>query len=330
MAVRLVKITGKWASWGLISFSISVMAVRRIISLYQFFLGEHRTPLDFSFELFGLIGSIAMFAGVILIAPLFESMADEIAHRKQAEEALVMARVDLQRHASELEIAYKEMESFSYSVSHDLRAPLRIIEGMSDIVLKDYHDKLDDEGKNLLQLIRGNTKRMGQLIRAILDLSKAGRQEMSIDEIDMEKTVTLVAGDLKAMAPERNIDVDIGKLPPAHADPTLIHQVLTNLLSNAVKFTKDREVASIEVGGRSEDGENVYYVKDNGAGFDTNYANKLFGVFQRLHSVKEFEGIGIGLSIVQRIIRRHGGRVWAEGKPDEGATFYFTLPGKEF
>ena len=221
------------------------------------------------------------------------------------------------------------MESFSYSVSHDLRAPLRIIDGLSDIVLKDYHDKLDDEGKNLLKLIQGNTKRMDQLVLALLDFSKAGRQEMSIDEIDMEKAAALIAGDLKAMFPERNINVDIRELPPAHGDITLIRQVLTNLLSNAVKFTKDRDVASIEVGGRREGSENVYYVKDNGAGFDMEYADKLFKVFQRLHSLKEFEGIGIGLSIVDRIIRRHGGRVWAEGKPDEGATFYFTLPVKE-
>jgi two-component system sensor kinase len=221
------------------------------------------------------------------------------------------------------------MESFSYSVSHDLRAPLRIIDGLSDILLKDYHDKLDDEGNNLLKLIQGNTKRMDQLVLALLEFSKAGRQEMSKDEINMEKAAALISGDLKAMFLERNINVDIKELPPAHGDIMLIRQVLTNLLSNAVKFTKDRDVASIEVGGRREGSENVYYVKDNGAGFDMEYADKLFKVFQRLHTLKEFEGIGIGLSIVDRIIKRHGGRVWAEGIPDEGATFYFTLPVKE-
>ena len=235
----------------------------------------------------------------------------------------------MQSTASELEAAYRDMESFSYSISHDLRAPLRIIDGLSDVVLKDYNDKLDNEGKNILKLIQGNTKRMDQLVLALLDFSKAGRQEMSIDEINMEKAAALIAGDLKAISPERNINVDIRELPPAHGDITLIRQVLTNLLSNAVKFTKDRDIATIEVGGRREDSENVYYVKDNGAGFDIEYADKLFKVFQRLHSLKEFEGIGIGLSIVDRIIRRHGGRVWAEGKPDEGATFYFTLPVKE-
>jgi two-component system sensor kinase len=253
----------------------------------------------------------------------------DISERKASEETLKALNQELQSTAAELEVAYKDMESFSYSVSHDLRAPLRIIDGLSDILLKDYHDKLDDEGNNLLKLIQGNTKRMDQLVLALLEFSKAGRQEMSKDEINMEKAAALISGDLKAMFLERNINVDIKELPPAHGDIMLIRQVLTNLLSNAVKFTKDRDVASIEVGGRREGSENVYYVKDNGVGFDMEYADKLFKVFQRMHTLKEFEGIGIGLSIVDRIIKRHGGRVWAEGRPDEGATFYFTLPVKE-
>jgi PAS domain S-box-containing protein len=253
----------------------------------------------------------------------------DITERKKSEETLKTLNQELQSTASELEVAYKDMESFSYSVSHDLRAPLRIIGGLSDIVLKDYYDKLDDEGKNLLKLIQGNTKRMDQLVLALLELSKAGRQAMRIDEIDMEKTAALISGDLKAMFPERTINVDIKELPPARGDLTLIRQVLTNLLSNAVKFTKHRNVTNIEVGGRREDNETVYYVKDNGAGFDMEHADKLFKIFHRLHGLKEFEGIGIGLSIADRIIKRHGGRVWAEGRPDEGATFYFTLPRKE-
>ena len=254
--------------------------------------------------------------------------AQNITGRKQAEEALKMLNQALQSTAKELEFAYKNMESFSYSISHDLRAPLRITNGLSDVMLKDYHDKLDDEGKKLLKLIHENTQRMDQLVLALLELSRVGRQEMKINRIDMEKAATLIAGDLKAMAPERNIDVNIKTLPPAYGDLTLIRQVLANLLSNAVKFTKDRDIASIEVGSRREGNENIYYVKDNGAGFDMEQANRLYKVFQRLHSLNEFEGIGIGLSIVQRIIQRHGGRVWAEGKPGKGATFYFSLPGK--
>ncbi len=258
--------------------------------------------------------------GMILLA------IEDTTERKKIEEDLKELNRALQVTSSELEVAYQDMESFSYSVSHDLRAPLRIIEGMSNIVLKGYHDKLDDTGKDLLNMIHKNTKKMDQLVLALLELSKIGRQEISIDEIDMEKEAALAAADLKAAAAERNITMTIQNLPPAHGDIVLIRQVLTNLLSNAVKITKNRDVASIEVGGRRENSQNVYYVKDNGAGFDTKSADKLFKVFQRMHSLKEFEGIGIGLSIVDRIIRRHGGHVWAEGTPDKGATFYFTLP----
>jgi len=236
----------------------------------------------------------------------------------------------LQFTASELTRACKDkdMESFSYSVSHDLRAPLRIIGDMSTILLEDYYEKFDDKGKRLLNSIQAHTKRMDKLVLALLDLSRVGRQEMKIDEINMEKEARLIAANLKAVAPERNIEVIIEDLPPVHGDPTLIRQVFSNLMSNAVKFTGAKDLAIITVGGHIKDIENVYYVKDNGAGFDMAHADKLFGVFQRVHSEKEFEGIGIGLSIVERIVRRHNERVWAEGKPYEGATFYFSLPKK--
>ena len=220
------------------------------------------------------------------------------------------------------------MESFSYSVSHDLRAPLRIMGDMPTILLEDYYEKFDDKGKRLLNSIQAHTKRMDKLVLALLDLSRVGRQEMKIDEINMEKEARLIAANLKAVAPERNIEVIIEDLPPVHGDPTLIRQVFTNLMSNAVKFTGAKDLAVITVGGHIKDIENVYYVKDNGAGFDMAHADKLFGVFQRVHSEKEFEGIGIGLSIVERIVRRHNGRVWAKGKPYERATFYFSLPKK--
>jgi light-regulated signal transduction histidine kinase (bacteriophytochrome) len=268
---------------------------------------------------------------IILLSPIlyffvFRPMLRNINERKQAEESLKKLNEELQSTAAELALAYKDMESFSYSVSHDLRAPLRIIGALSDILLKDHHDKLDDEARRLLGAIQGHTKRMDKLVLALLDLSKAGSQEMRIDRIDMEKQALLIAADLKTTAPERKIEVTVENIPPAYGDIALIRQVLANLLSNAIKFTGARDVAVIVVGGRREDGEDVYYVKDNGTGFDMVYANKLFGVFERLHSEKEFEGIGIGLSVVERIVKRHGGRVWAEGSPDEGATFYFSLP----
>ncbi len=236
---------------------------------------------------------------------------------------------ELKRVNEKLEASYKEMESFSYSVSHDLRAPLRIISGLSDIVLTDYEDKIDENVKKLLRSIRGNTERLEQLILALLNLSKIGRQDINIDEIDMEETTAVIVDDLKAAVPERNINVTVKNLPTANGDITLIRQALTNLLSNAFKFTRGKDIAIVEIGGWRQDGEDVYYVKDNGAGFDMEHANKLFGVFQRLHGLKEFEGSGIGLSIVERIIRRHGGKVWAEGRKNEGATFYFALPEKQ-
>lgn len=268
---------------------------------------------------------------IMLLSPILyffalRPMLQNIDERRQTEESLKKLNQELQITASELALANKDMESFNYSVSHDLRAPLRIIGGLSAIVLEDHSDRLDDEGKKILNSIHGHTERMDRLVLALLDLSKVGRQEMRIDEIDMEKEAALITADLTTAAPERNIEVTIENLPPAYGDITLIRQVLTNLLSNAVKFTKIRDVALIIVGGRSGAIEDVYYVKDNGTGFDMDHANKLFGVFERLHSEKEFEGIGIGLSIVQRIVSRHGGRVWAEGRPNEGATFYFSLP----
>ena len=226
----------------------------------------------------------------------------------------------------QLDAANKEMEAFSYSVSHDLRAPLRAINGFSQIVLGDYADKVDDEGKRFLNLIRSNIQKMEELINALLALSRIGRKEIKFLEVDMDEMAKEVFEEIKNITPERKLQFDISPLPLARGDKGMLRQVFYNLLSNAIKYTRLREAAIIEVGGYTEDSENVYYVKDNGVGFDMQHANKLFGVFQRLHSEEEFEGIGIGLTIVQRIIKLHGGKIWAEGEVDKGATFYFTLP----
>jgi two-component system sensor kinase len=196
-------------------------------------------------------------------------------------------------------------------------------------VIEGYYDKLDEDGRRQLNVIRDNTQKMGQLIDDLLSLSRLGRKEMSFVEIKMDELARNTFDELKATGVQRNLQFDIKALSPAYADSSLIHQVFENLLSNAIKFTKPMENAAIEVGGWSEEEENVYYVKDNGVGFDMQYKNKLFGVFQRLHSESEFEGIGVGLAIVHRIIQRHGGRLWAEGEVNKGAAFYFTLPKKE-
>jgi two-component system sensor kinase len=234
---------------------------------------------------------------------------------------------ELKREALKLEDANNELEAFAYSVSHDLRVPLRAIDGFSRIVIEDYEDKLDEEGIRLLNIVRDNTKKMGQLIDDILLLSRAGRQEMNISEQDMASIAENVYGEFGHEREGRNIEFTVDEnLPRAMADRALLTQVLTNLIGNALKFTREEEVARIEVGSNDDKDDHIYYVKDNGAGFNMKYYDKLFGLFQRLHSQDEFEGTGVGLSIVQRIISRHGGRVWGEGEVGKGATIYFSLP----
>lgn len=259
------------------------------------------------------------------------SQLGTVIQRKRAEEEIRKLNTELERHVFELEEANKELEAFSYSVSHDLRAPLRAIDGFSTMLLEDYKNLLDKEGNRLLNIIRSNTQRMGELIDDLLTLSRLGRKEMALSDINMDEISKAVIEELRAAAPGRVPQFNIKTLPFAYGDTGMIRQVFFDLLSNALKFTRTRENAIIEVGGYfdKEKNENVYYVKDTGVGFDMQYINKLFGVFQRLHSDDEFEGTGVGLAIVWRIIHRHGGRTWAEGKVNEGATFYFTLPRKE-
>jgi light-regulated signal transduction histidine kinase (bacteriophytochrome) len=235
---------------------------------------------------------------------------------------------ELEKERQKLEDANKELEAFAYSVSHDLRVPLRAIDGFSRILVEDYQDELDDEGKRLINIVRENTKKMGQLIDDILQLSRAGRQKMNISKLDLGSLFRGIFEELKLSNSGRNVQLEVKPLPVVYGDRTLLQQVISNLLSNSFKFTAPRQTAIIEVGGKKGKNENIYYVKDNGVGFDMKYSGKLFGLFQRLHGQDEFEGTGVGLSIVQRIIRRHGGDVWAEGKVHQGATVYFSLPNK--
>jgi len=223
----------------------------------------------------------------------------------------------------ELEATNKELESFSYSVSHDLRAPLRAVDGYARMLEEDHGAHLDEEGRRLLAVVRGSSMRMGQLIDDLLAFSKLGRRAPLRRALDMTELAREVVGELNGAGLAR---VELSALPAASADPGLLRQVWSNLVGNALKYSGKRKDARIEIGGRADPDGNVYWVRDNGVGFDMRYAAKLFGVFQRLHREEEFPGTGVGLAIVQRVVVRHGGRVWAEGKPGEGACFYFSLP----
>ena len=222
--------------------------------------------------------------------------------------------------------ANKEMEAFSFSVSHDLRSPLRAIDGFAQILVEKYSDKFDDEGKRIILIIKESTVQMGKLIDDLLSFSRLGRTEIKKNPVIMGPIVDEVYKELKKYSPNRVIEFTIHDLPDSRADIDMIRMVWTNLISNAIKFTNKKEKAQIEVGGKIDNDFVTYYIKDNGAGFDMKYVDKLFGVFQRLHSTEEFEGTGIGLANIKRIVERHGGKVWAEGKVNEGATIYFSLP----
>jgi signal transduction histidine kinase len=226
----------------------------------------------------------------------------------------------------ELEIANRDLEAFSFSVSHDLRAPLRIIQGFCEVFIEDFGSGLPEEGRGLLKRIEEGAQRMSRLIEDLLNFSRAGRSTMKPARVAMGDLVRVVMTELTEQSPSRKVEFDIAELPDGWGDPALIRQVLVNLLSNALKFSSTRPSARIEVTSTEHEGQRVYRIADNGVGFDEAYAHKLFGVFQRLHSEESFAGTGIGLSIVKRIIERHGGRIWAEGRPNEGATFSFTLP----
>ena len=240
------------------------------------------------------------------------------------------SQMDLERRikerTAELEASNKELESFSYSVSHDLRAPLRAIDGFSRILIEDHSHKLDADAQRVLEVIRTNTRQMGRLIDDLLAFSRLGRKPIERSPVNMEVLARDAFTEIRLADSETVPRFQVGTMSPALGDPAMLRQVFVNLLSNAAKYSHGNDASVIQVGSYTENGDNAYYVKDNGVGFDMNYANKLFGVFQRLHSAEEFEGTGVGLAIVQRIIHRHGGRVWAEGKVNEGATFYFTLP----
>ena len=227
--------------------------------------------------------------------------------------------------ANELERANKELEAFSYSVSHDLRAPLRHVDGFSQILLEDYGEKLDEEGRRYLQQVREASQQMAQLIDDLLNLSRVTRTELRKEPVDLSQMSEQIAETLKKTEPDRKAEFVIERGLVTEGDARLLRVLLDNLLGNAWKYAGKKDLAKIEFGQTTRDGQTVYHVRDNGAGFDMTYVHKLFGVFQRLHPLSDFPGTGIGLGTVQRIVHRHGGQVWAESVVGQGATFYFTL-----
>ncbi len=451
MAFRLIRITGRRSAWSLIVLALALMAVRRVVPLYNLITGDVSHAPDLLNEIIGLALSTAMAVGIARIAPIFaerkktedalrasvefqHSLLDaipipvfykdregrylgfnkayetflgvtrdqmigksafdisppelakiyhakdaelierggmqqyesqvknthgvlrdvifnkavftdsqgnvsgligailDITERKQAEAAVFQLNAELElrvaQRTAELETAVYDLENFNYSASHDLRIPLRAVDGFSKILLDEYSPQLDDEGKRLLNVVRDNAKKMAQLIDDMQAFSRTGRMVTAHTEVNMDELVREVAAELKPAAVGRELKLEIHDLPPVFADRDMMRRVIVNLLSNAIKFTRPKATALIKVGAKTVDHETIYYFRDNGVGFDMQYANKLFGVFHRLHGPTEFEGTGIGLAIVKRIINRLDGRVWAEGKVNEGATIYFALPMK--
>lgn len=307
-------------------------ALRRIPDSPWFFVArvdqeEVYAPIRMETRLLAVLVGVLVIGVGVSVGFLWRGQ--HLQEQRRSEGEIKKLNEELKRRAVELERINKEIEAFSYSVSHDLRTPLIGINGLSGILLNKYSPNLDKKGQDFLRLIRRETQNMLQLIDDVMAFSRFERQEVKLSPIDMVELARTVVDELKTMMPKQGLDVDIKTLPPARGDRTMIRQVFWNLLSNAIKFTKPKEAGIIEVSCITGENGNIYYVKDNGVGFDMQHAAKLFEVFQRLHSADKFEGTGVGLAIVQRVIERHGGRVWADGKVNEGATFYFTLQKEE-
>lgn len=286
-------------------------------------LKERRRENDASYENSDWIFLLFLVFIVVILALVVILIKNQNTKNKIAEE-LQKSTLLIQKNIKEISAVNSELEAFSYSISHDLRAPLRAINGYAKILHEDYASYLDTDGISALNSIHSNSKKMGELIDALLAFSKLGRKQVTTSQLNMDALVKLVKEETANKLSK--IEFTLHELLPAKGDQVLIKQVWVNLISNAIKYSNQKLKSMIEIGSYSKDNLVIYYVKDNGAGFDMQYYDKLFGVFQRLHSQEEFEGTGIGLAIVQKIIQRHNGAVWAESKLNEGTCFYFSLP----
>ena len=318
----LVLTVGGGATLCLLVVGTVVMGTRQIVTRPLARLASRMRVYAHQWGSSSLVVSASHGDEVAYLAAAYQKMQDVIATQQ---EELKEANTRLQAQVVELKAVNDELEAFSYSVSHDLRAPLRAMDGFSRILLDEHASQVSDEVRNCLQEVRQNTQQMDILVNALLRFSRLGRQRLAKETVAPADLVRQVLGDLHSEQDGRRVEITIGDLPVCHADPVLLKQVFVNLLSNALKFTRQCEVARIMIGCQVDDGRRAYFVKDNGVGFEMQYAHKLFGVFQRLHRAEDFQGTGIGLAMVQRIIHRHGGRVWAESEVNKGATFHFTL-----
>jgi light-regulated signal transduction histidine kinase (bacteriophytochrome) len=306
--------------------AVLAFAIAYVFNLFEMIADLSRKHVGWNIDEFIIVLAILAFAFGIFSLRRWRELKDEIAERRRAEKEIKKLNEDLERRTIELEATNNELEAFSYSVSHDLRNPVLAIGGFSRLLLEKYSSHLDEKGHHYLNIILSSTQNMCQFIDDILAFSHSGHRQIEFSDIDMGELAKALFEELKGITLGRMLRLNLKPLPPARCDRAMIREVLMNLLSNAIKFTRDKETGIIEMSGWIEKNQNIYYVKDNGAGFDMQNADKLFGVFQRLHNTEEFEGTGVGLALVQRIIHRHGGRVWAVGKVNEGATFFFSLP----
>ncbi|XHS77006.1 ATP-binding protein [Burkholderiaceae bacterium UC74_6] len=329
-------VTGLLSLWLQRAFTHPILAVsaaaRRVVAARDFSLRVPKTTND---EVGVLVES---FNGMLAelgqreqeLAESRRKLEQEVEERRRVDEDLRNLNAELEQHVAQrtaqLETANKELESFSYSVSHDLRTPLRGVVGFADALLEDHGDELSEEAQRKLRIVHGEGSRMGRLIDDLLAFSRLGRKALQTTQLDMEALARNSWKNVVGTEAEPRVRLDLGRLPQAQGDPALLTQVWINLLSNAVKFSAKREDPQVTISAITDGDEHVYFVRDNGAGFNPKYQDKLFGVFQRLHDSDAYAGTGVGLALVQRIVVRHGGRVWAEGQPDQGATFYFTLP----